>query len=136
MKRFSIFAVCLLALLLSTPVFGQDPQGQRAGRPQGGKKLKQMDANNDGQISRDEWKGKPRAFGRLDRNNDGAIGREEVAGAGREYGNRQLKQMDANNDGQVSRDEWKGDPEAFSRLDANNDGAITKRELKGRRRSG
>lgn len=78
MKRFSIFATCLLALLLSTSVFAQDPQEQRGGRHQGGKRLKKMDANHDGQISRDEWKGRPRAFGRLDANHDGVITKEEI----------------------------------------------------------
>ncbi len=134
MKRFSIIAACLLALLVSTSVFAQNPQGKRGGRNHGGR-LKKMDTNNDGQISRDEWKGKPQVFDRVDRNNDGSIGREEAANAGREQGNRQLKQMDANNDGQITRSEWTGDPEAFSRLDVNNDGSITKEELKGRRRN-
>jgi len=135
MKRFSAFTVCLSALfilMLAAAAFGQDPQGQpdnRADRHQA-RELKKMDANRDGQITRDEWKGRPRAFSWLDQNNDGAISREEARAAGRERGNRRLKRMDANHDGQIARGEWSGNPDAFSKLDANNDRVITKDELK------
>ncbi|MEK7833464.1 MAG: hypothetical protein AAB401_20400, partial [Acidobacteriota bacterium] len=77
--RFSIFAVCLLALILSTAAFAQDPLGQRGKRKvrNHGGKLKKMDTNQDGQITRDEWKGRDRGFQKADRNNDGIINREE-----------------------------------------------------------
>lgn len=39
-----------------------------------------MDRNNDGQLSRQEFRGKPRAFNRMDRNGDGFITRKEAAG--------------------------------------------------------
>lgn len=82
MERFSIFAVCLLALLFSTSILAQNPQDPRGARQRGGhhqgNKLKRMDTNNDGVISRDEWRGKPRGFDRLDINNDGVITREEL----------------------------------------------------------
>ncbi|MGH9768320.1 MAG: hypothetical protein ACREAB_12870 [Blastocatellia bacterium] len=146
MKRFSIFAVCLFAVLLSTSVLGQspqspqssqDPQGPRGARQRGGrhggKNIKQMDTDNDGAISRDEWKGAPKAFDRIDRNNDGSLSIEEVAPAGRNQGKGRIKQMDANNDGKISRDEWRGRDKAFGRLDANNDGVITREEIEARR---
>ncbi len=135
MKRFSIIAACLFAFVLSTPVLAQDPSsGRRGGRQHGGGKLKQMDANQDGTITREEWKGKPRGFERIDRNGDGSISREETTMAGGGRGKRQLKQMDTNNDQQISREEWKGSAEAFGQLDANNDGILTTEELKARRR--
>ncbi len=133
MKRFAIFAVCLFALLLATSAFAQDPQ-RRPDRPQKGARLKKMDVNQDGRISRDEWKGNPRAFGKIDKNNDGSLTQEEFVAAGRGQGTRHLKQLDANNDGQISREEWKGNAEAFTGIDANNDGVLTREELKGRRR--
>jgi len=40
-----------------------------------------MDTNNDGKISRDEWKGNPKRFDRLDANGDGVITKEEIGGA-------------------------------------------------------
>jgi len=135
MKLFSIIAAYLFALVLSTSVLAQDPSsGRRGGRRHDGGKLKQMDTNQDGTISREEWKGKPRGFERLDRNGDGSISRDEATMAGGGRGKRQLKQMDTNNDRRISRDEWKGSAEAFGQLDADNDGILTTEELKRRRR--
>src|SRR5262245_17608573 len=137
MKRLVIFAACVLALLTSISVLAQDPQGQPRPRRRGGlnreKRMKRMDINNDGAISRDEWKGKPEVFGRIDKNGDGSLTREEFGGAARRQP-RRLDQMDTNNDGQISRDEWKGAPRRFDRLDANSDGALTKEEIRGARR--
>src|SRR5262249_44291467 len=114
MNRFSIVAVCLVAIGLSGSIFAQETQDLRQDQRQhGGGKLRKMDTNNDGSISRDEWKGRPRGFQHLDRNNDGSISREEAMAAGRHQGKQRLKQMDTNNDQQISRDEWKADPELF-----------------------
>lgn len=143
MKRCSILAIALFALALSTVAFGQDQQnsqnsdGNRKGRQQAGKragKLKKFDANQDGQITRDEWKGQEDNFQKLDSNSDGIISREEMAAGRRQFGKQRMKQMDADRDRQISRNEWSGDPELFNRLDRNNDGVISGRELKGRRR--
>ncbi len=140
MKRLSIIAVCLVSLALSTVAFAQNPPGNRGQRqPRGGKvkpgKLKKMDDNRDGMITREEWKGRQEAFGRLDRNNDGAIGKQEAKAAGRVGGKRKLKRMDADNDGQITGNEWTGNAELFTRLDANNDGIISRDEMKRRRRN-
>jgi Ca2+-binding EF-hand superfamily protein len=136
MKRLLILAACVFAHLASIIVLAQVPQGRpgprQRGGPDGEKRMKRMDINNDGAVSRDEWKGKPEAFGRIDKNGDGSVTREEFAGAARRQAGR-INKMDANNDGQISRDEWKGNPKRFDRLDANGDGAITKEELRGGR---
>ena len=138
MTRFSIFAACVLALLTSISVLAQDPQGQPGPRRRGGhngeKRMRSMDVNNDGVISRDEWKGKPEAFNRIDKNGDGLLTREEFGDAARRQGGR-FNQMDTNNDGKISRDEWKGNPKRFDRLDANGDGVITKEEIRGARQN-
>ncbi len=87
MKRFSILKTglktCLPALFilaLATAAFGQDPQNRQIqpGKHAKHAKLKQMDTNQDGQITRDEWKGKPKKFNKLDTNNDGRITTEEI----------------------------------------------------------
>jgi Ca2+-binding EF-hand superfamily protein len=96
--------------------------------------MQQMDTNNDGVISRAEWKGDPQVFDKIDRNNDGSLTREEAIAAARQHGGERLKQMDTNNDRQISRDEWKGSDEAFNRLDVNNDGVITREEIRALRR--
>jgi Ca2+-binding EF-hand superfamily protein len=92
-----------------------------------------MDVNNDGAISREEWKGKVQAFDRIDKNGDQSFSSEELRSAGPRQGAR-VNQMDANNDQQISRDEWKGPPKRFVRLDVNGDGVITKEELRSARR--
>src|SRR5215475_11828267 len=138
MTRFMIFAACVLALLTTISVLAQDPQGQpgprRRGVHNGEKSMKTMDINNDGKISRDEWKGRPEVFNRIDKNGDGSLTRDEFGGAARNHAGR-LNQMDTNNDGKISRDEWKGNPKRFGRLDANGDGVITKEEIRGARQN-
>jgi hypothetical protein len=81
----------LFILALATAAFGQDPQapqGKRAGHHYG--KLKKMDANHDGQVTRDEWKGKSKKFKRLDANHDGVVTKEELK-AGSHKGQRPSK---------------------------------------------
>jgi Ca2+-binding EF-hand superfamily protein len=138
MKRFTIFAAYILAFLASISVLAQDPQGQSSPRQRGGpngeKRMKRMDINNDGAISRDEWKGKPEAFDRIDKDGDNLITREELGAAARRQAGR-LNQMDTNNDGAISRDEWKGDERRFNRLDVNSDGVVTKEERRSVRRN-
>ena len=102
-----------------------------------------MDINNDGAISRDEWKGNPQVFERIDKDSNGSITRDELIAPGprparqarqsRHQG--RIGQMDTNNDKQISRDEWKGDAKRFDRLDVNSDGVITKEELRSIRRN-
>jgi len=141
MKRFSIFAAYVCALLLAVSVFAQDPQdpqkqrGSRQRGPGGENRMKRMDTNNDGAISREEWKGKQDIFDRIDKNSDGSLTREEFGAAGRHQGRSRLNQMDTNNDRQISRDEWKGDAKRFNRLDINSDGVITKEEIRSVRRN-
>ena len=136
MKRLLIFTACVFAHLASIIVLAQVPQGRPGPRQRGGldgeRRMKRLDINNDGAVSRDEWKGKPEAFGRIDKNGDGSVTREEFGAAARRQAGR-INKMDADNDGQISRDEWKGNPKRFDRLDANGDGAITKEELRGGR---
>src|SRR5262245_16482744 len=130
MKRFMIIAVCVMANLASISVLAQDSQDQTSSRQRGGanveKRMKRLDINNDGVISRDEWKGKPGAFAKIDKDGDGSLTREEFEAAPRPQA--RFTEMDANNDGKVSRDEWKGPQKRFGRIDADSDGAITKEE--------
>jgi Ca2+-binding EF-hand superfamily protein len=127
-----------MTLLTSISALAQDSQGQPGPRQRGGsnveKRMKRLDINNDGVISRDEWKGKPEAFDRIDKDGDDSLTREEFGNAPRPRAGR-LKQMDANNDGKISREEWKGAPKRFDRLDADGDGAITKEELRSARQN-
>jgi hypothetical protein len=157
-------------MLLASVAFGQTPdpqdqtpreprqegrQGVRQGGRQGGRKIERMDTNQDGKISRDEWRGDAEVFKRLDTDNDGLLTREDIqsqmragrrggrgvrngrVGPGGRGGNGARAKMDQNKDGQISREEWKRKPEVFDRLDQNKDGVLTRDELKrGRNRTG
>lgn len=68
------------------PAGGGGPAG--AGKGAGGeraRRMKEMDANGDGKVSRDEWKGEASVFDRMDRNKDGVLDASDMQG-GREGG--------------------------------------------------
>lgn len=59
--------VCLVFIGCATSLNAQTP-------------FERMDRNDDGQLSRSEFRGPPPAFKRMDRNHDGHISRQEAAG--------------------------------------------------------
>ena len=147
-RSLTLIAICMFSLtaLAQTPApppatTGQDPQppaatSRKGGKGQRGKFMKKMDANADGKIARDEWKGKPEGFDKLDADQDGFLTAAEIREVVRDKGADLFKQFDANSDGKIARDEWSQKPRAFDRLDANADGFLTPDELrnvKGRR---
>lgn len=92
-----------------------------------------MDRNNDGVISRSEWRGNDRSFRNQDWNNDGVLsGREVRANAVRTRNSRssRVDAVDRNRDGAIDRSEWLGNRREFQRLDRNNDGYITLSEAR------
>lgn len=95
-------------------------------------RLKAMDKNGDGKISKDEFTGAEPLFKRIDADGDGVITKEEAEkfrpGGG--PGLDRFKAMDKNGDGKLSRDEFDGPPAAFDRIDADNDGFITLPEIR------
>lgn len=112
-------------------------RGHRGGGPGGG--LAGADANNDGNITRDEFLARPlEMFNRLDANHDGVIQaserpqREARDGERRERANR--PNPDANGDGSFSRAEFTAmGAGMFERLDANDDGRVTQEEAQAAR---
>lgn len=72
-----------------------------------------FDANHDGSISREEFKGPPELFDRLDRNRDGALTSSDFDWAERSLFAMQsmpasfwFRALDSNSNGRVSREEW------------------------------
>ena len=49
----------------------------------GGKRFRGMDTNNDGRITRDEWRGNDTSFRNQDRNGDGVLSGSELQGKGK-----------------------------------------------------
>jgi hypothetical protein len=102
-----------------------------------------MDANNDGRITRAEWRGSPRSFQVHDWNNDGVLSGDEVwQGSTRPGGTfededfdrrEQFEFLDVNNNGRIERSEWHADARSFNVLDRNNDNTLSLAEVTGRR---
>jgi Ca2+-binding EF-hand superfamily protein len=145
------------------PTPGEEPRGDGEGRPgkpgKGGgagkgdgarmrERLREMDKDGDGRVTREEYQGPAEMFEKMDRNRDGAIDAADGAGgkggkrpgepgapgapvapgkapgAGfREMIEKRLKEMDEDADGRVSREEWTGDL-PFEKLDRNGDGFL------------
>lgn len=85
-----------------------------------------IDADRDGMIEPNEWRGNARLFRRLDRNRDSRLDVDEYFADTRELGYREL---DRNGEGFIARGEWYGNPRRFDALDRNRDGWLTQREL-------
>lgn len=91
-----------------------------------------VDANNDGRISRSEWRYDVESFRRADRNGDDVLSRGEFVNADTDVDlEDRFEYLDANNDGRVERSEWHSSLDAFRWLDRNNDGVLSRREVVG-----
>jgi len=127
---------------------GDRPGGRRNVDPEARwqQALERFDADNDGQISAEEFQGPERAFTLLDQNADGIVTQEEGTRFGRGMGDRpgggpggppdqgrnferMLQNLDEDGDGSISREEWPGRDEMFDRLDADGDGFVTEEDL-------
>ena len=138
----SFVAASVLAILAAPPTAEAQNQGRM--------RFAAMDTNNDGRITRDEWRGADRSFEVHDWNGDGVLSGDEVRpGAQR---NSQLEpadhspgryernitwtttgfnNLDHNRDRRITPNEWHFDRETFRRVDSNRDGAIDQREFLG-----
>ena len=96
--------------------------------------VKQMDANNDGAISSDEFRvpgGRDAPEMRMDANGDGKITRDEVSQMATQRTEEALNRfdaLDADGNGVVTQGERRR--AAFNRMDGDGDGQITKSELR------
>jgi Ca2+-binding EF-hand superfamily protein len=110
----------------------------RGGAHRGGMhSLARADANNDGNITRDEFLARPnQMFDRMDDNDDGVIAADERPQRGDRAGRRGegRPSRDADGDGNISRAEFAAmGAHMFERLDANDDGNVTREEAEAAR---
>jgi len=99
-------------------------------------RFRDMDTDNDGVITRAEWRGNDQSFREHDRNHDGGLWGEGVSpryenGADRsrrEEMAARFERNDRNADGQIARSEWTGSTAAFKRMDEDGDGIVTRQE--------
>jgi Ca2+-binding EF-hand superfamily protein len=109
-----------------------------------------MDSNNDGVITRAEWRGSARSFAEHDWNEDGVLSGDEVrTGVSRNtrrvedsdfdpasdrfssWTDANFTSIDRDRNGRISAREWQYDYEGFRRADRNGDGALTRAEFVG-----
>lgn len=139
---FGSLALASLSLV-STPVVTTAEARQSRMR------FEQMDRNNDGIISRDEWNGSARSFEVHDWNGDGQLSGPEVRvgarrtqttepdhapGRNERYVNwtrAGFTALDHNRDNRIATNEWHFDTQTFRRVDANRDNSISLAEFLG-----
>lgn len=109
-----------------------------------------MDLNNDGQITRDEWRGSARSFEVHDWNGDGRLSGNEVRLGAQQNTNLEeadhnpsraeryvawtdagFTNLDHNRDRRITPNEWHYDRETFLRADRNRDDALNRAEFLG-----
>ena len=95
-------------------------------------RLKAMDKNGDGTITRAEFRGPAAAFARLDPDGDGKVAlpsRPAEAPSTAPNRLRRLRAMDQDGDGAIQRAEFTGPAPAFDRLDVNGDGVLDRKDF-------
>ena len=126
--------VFLMVGAVAMPAMADGHGDHRKGGERMKNAVKQMDANNDGAISFDEFRmpeGRDAPEMRMDANGDGEISREEVttiATQRTEEVMARFDDMDADGDGVVTQSERRRS--AFNRMDGDGDGQITKSEFR------
>jgi hypothetical protein len=108
-----------------------------------------MDRNNDGVITRQEWRGSDESFRIHDWNGDGILSGDEVRRGARRTGQTsdtvfdlpnanmdidredRFENLDVNQDGRIQQSEWHGSDDGFEWLDRNNDGVLSRTEVVG-----
>jgi Ca2+-binding EF-hand superfamily protein len=143
---FSSLALITLCQATSPVVTTAEAQA----RPVNRIRFFEMDKNNDGTITRQEWNGSARSFDVHDWNGDGRLSGEEVrAGARRNvewdsvdhapgrsernvaWTRAGFTALDHNRDGQLTPNEWHFDRETFVRVDRDRNNALNLTEFMG-----
>ena len=111
-------------------------RGQNEARTERQMRFQAMDIDNDGVITRSEWRGNLQSFRQHDRNGDNVLSGDEVRVIQDTPETAQelstvFARADPNNDRVLSRNEWYGDRQTFERVDGNNDGRISLAEFLG-----
>ncbi len=126
--------VFLIAGALAMPAMADGHGDHRKGGERMKNAVKQMDANNDGVISFDEFRmpeGRDAPEMRMDANGDGKITREEVSEVATQRTEEALTRfdaMDTDGNGVVTPSERRRS--AFNRMDGDGDGQVTKSEFR------
>lgn len=113
-------------------------------------RFREMDLNNDGVITRDEWRGSNQSFNRHDWNRDGRLSGDEIRIGARQsydweqadhdpdwrernlsYTQQAFTNLDHNRDGRLTANEWHYQMETFHRIDRDRDNVVSREEFLG-----
>ena len=137
----------LAAIFIATlPMAGSAAGEQRQAQSREGVRFRAMDRNNDGVITRAEWRGSDQSFRVHDWNGDGVLSGDEIRRGGARARNEEdyddtrrreytdwtdegFKGLDHDRDGRIDRSEWHYDLESFRRADRNRDGVLSRNEF-------
>jgi Ca2+-binding EF-hand superfamily protein len=116
------FFICAFAAL---PLLVTDAAAQNAAR------YRSWDLNNDGVLTRSEWRGSVQSFRDLDWNGDGILSGNELRDPGRQddWSIDTFAALDRNGDGRLTRGEWRADRAMFRQVDRNADNHISRGEF-------
>ncbi len=143
--------VLLLALpfvpLNADAVFADQPQQPSQAEAA---RIRAMDMDNDGRVTREEWRGSLQSFRVHDWNRDGMLSGDEIRPAGwrnrrspeadfdpetagelNDWSTEAFATLDHNSDGRIARNEWHYDIDTFRRVDRNGDNIISRSEFVG-----
>ena len=140
---FSTLALAGVSLVTSPVATTAEAQVSRM-------RFQEMDRNNDGVVTRDEWNGSARSFEVHDWNGDGRLSGDEVRPGGRRaaalepadhnpnrfernltWTRNAFTNLDHNRDNRITSNEWHYDLETFRRVDLNRDNALNMSEFMG-----
>jgi hypothetical protein len=143
----AIQVVILAVLVLSAQLASAQSQFTRQAPQSGEMRFREMDRNNDGVVTRSEWRGSEQSWRVHDWNSEGILSGDEVrTGAVRSGSNATEEQeagiwddredtfenLDVNRNNRIERGEWHGSADSFKWLDRNNNGTLSRGEVVGR----
>jgi Ca2+-binding EF-hand superfamily protein len=129
MRNCRLFQIAVVSLALAAPAaHAQVPAKPAAPAPEG---LAALDANRDGKVTREEWRGNAPSFAMQDADGDGVLTGAELApraAAPEEDPAATFAKLDQDHNGSLKQAEWAGDPADFRRMDHNADGTVSRDE--------
>src|SRR3954468_1562930 len=137
MSRAGTVAAIVLSAVMTPAIALAQGNGNGRANSREQMRFRAMDTDNDGVITRAEWRGDDQSFREHDLNHDGVLSGEEVwpraVTGGSDRSRREemaarFERADRNGDGQIARREWTGTTAAFKRMDQDGDGVVTRDE--------
>ncbi len=141
MKAGQMVYAMLIGFAVTASAAFSEPQQDSRQAQLGDRQMlfREMDRDDDGVITRAEWRGSLQSFREHDTNHDGVLSGDEIwVSRGRgltrnregERDRAAFGDLDRNGNGVITSGEWRGPTEEFRALDTDHDGVLTAREYR------